>query len=158
MKKNQTKNNISKINSTIEEEEKKETIEYNTYLSTKEIFTMIPLIGVNILTPEIEEKIEKEIKDKLIMEKYLTKKDFLEYHFWFEPFFEYYIYDKIDEKEGITGSKMIKEFLFDLWKNDENSTYFDFNIFFDVLRINKYVTDLMDFNEVKYYDIIFSKI
>ena len=155
MKKNQTKNNISKINSTIEEEEKKETIEYNTYLSTKEIFTMIPLIGVNILTPEIEEKIEKEIKDKLIMEKYLTKKDFLECHFWFEPFFEYYIYDKIDEKEGITGSKMIKEFLFELWKNDENSTYFDFNKFFDVLRINKYVTDLIDFNEIKYYDIIF---
>ena len=155
IKKNQTKNDISKMNGSIDEE-KQETIEYNTYLSTKEIFTMLPLIGVNILTPEIEEKIEKEIKDKLKMEKYLTKKDFLEYHFWFEPFFEYYIYDKMDEKEGIPGGKIIKEFLFDLWKNDENSYYFDFTKFLDVMKINKYVTDLIDFNEVKYYDIIFS--
>ena len=146
------KNNNQSINI----EEKKEDIEYNIYLNTKEIFTILSLIGVNVLTPEIEEEIEKNLKDKLIIGKYLNKKDFLEYKFWFESFFEYYNHDKIDNDEGIIGNKIIKEFLFDLWKNDENSTFFNFQKFLNVMKINKYVTDLIDFNNIKYYDIIFS--
>ena len=141
-------NNKSIINNI---EEKKEDIEYNIYLNTKEIFTILPLIGVNILTPEIEEKMEKNLKDKLIMGKYLDKKNFFEFKFWFESFFEYY-----NHYEGISGINIIKEFLFDLWKIDENSTYFNFQKFLDVMKINKYITDLIDFNDVKYYDIIFS--
>ena len=62
----------------------------------------------------------------------------------------------MDEKEGVPGGKMIKEFLFDLWKNDENSSYFNFDKFFNSLKVNKYVTDFTDFNEVRYYDIVFS--
>ena len=147
------KNNNQNINNI---EEKKEDIEYNIYLNTKEIFTILSLIGVNVLTPEIEEEIEKNLKDKLIIGKYLNKKDFLEYKFWFESFFEYYNHDKIDNDEGIIGNKIIKEFLFDLWKNDENSTFFNFQKFLNVMKINKYVTDLIDFNDIKYYDIIFS--
>jgi len=148
--------NIS-IKDKIEEKEKDINIEYETYLGTKEIFTILSLIGVNILNSEIEEKIEKELKDKYIMDKYLTKKDFMEYIFWFEPFFEY-INDKSkrDNDKSIINNKSIKEFLFDIWKNDDNSTYFDFKKFLDVLRSNRYVTDLTN-NEVRYYDIIFEK-
>ena len=152
------KQNIS-IKGKMEENEKEKNIniEYETYLGTKEIFTILSLIGVNILNSEIEEKIENELKDKYIMDKYLTKKDFMEYIFWFEPFFEY-VNDKskMDDDKNINNSKSIKEFLFDIWKNDDNSTYFDFKKFLDVLRSNKYVTDLTN-NEVRYYDIIFDK-
>ena len=91
------------------------------------------------------------------MDKYLTKKDFMEYIFWFESFFEY-VNDKskMDDDKNINNSKHIKEFLFDIWKNDDNSTYFDFKKFLEVLRSNRYVTDLTN-NEVRYYDIIFDK-
>ena len=139
------------------EKEKNINIEYEIYLGTKEIFTILSLIGVNILNSEIEEKIENELKNKYIMDKYLTKKDFMEYIFWFEPFFEY-VNDtsKINDDKNINNSKLIKEFLFDIWKNDDNSTYFDFKKFLEVLRSNRYVTDLTN-NEVRYYDIIFDK-
>jgi hypothetical protein len=136
-------------------EMKKDIIEYNAFLSTKEIFTMLSLIGVNILTPEIEEKINKDLKNKLIKGRYLCKTDFLEYQFWFESFFEFYSNEKIDGYEGLSGKKIIKEFLFDIWKNDENSNYFDFNKFFNVLKVNKNITDLTDFSDVRYYEIIF---
>ena len=139
------------------EKEKNINIEYEIFLGTKEIFTILSLIGVNILNSEIEEKIENELKNKYIMDKYLTKKDFMEYIFWFEPFFEY-VNDKskINDDKNINNSKLIKEFLFDIWKNDDNSTYFDFKKFLEVLRSNRYVTDLTN-NEVRYYDIIFDK-
>ena len=153
-KNNTTKNNTTNTNNTIDENKNKdENIEYNAYLNTKEIFTILPLLGVNILTPEEEDKIEKELKNKLVMGKYLTKTDFLEYKFWFEPFFDFYIIEETDENKE---TNMLKEFLFDLWKNDENSTYFNFEKFFTTLKVNKYVTDFTDFNEVRYYDIIFS--
>ena len=148
IKKKDMENNINNLI----EEEKKEIMEYNKYLNTKEIFTMLSLIGVNLLTSEEEEKIEKDLKNKLIMNKYLTKSDFLEYHFWFESFFNYYTNNKIEENNG---NNIIKEFLFDIWKNGENSSYFDFNKFLSILKISKYVTDFSDFNELKYYDVIF---
>ena len=148
--------NTTKSTNTLDETKKEnnnEINEYNTYLNTKEIFTILPLLGVNILTPEEEDKIEKEFNNKLIMGKYLNKKDFFEYKFWFESFFEFYLMDENDENKGI---KLLKEFLFDLWKNDENSSYFNFDKFFNSLKVNKYVTDFTDFNEVRYYDIVFS--
>ena len=148
--------NTTKSTNTLDETKKEnnnEINEYNTYLNTKEIFTILPLLGVNILTPEEENKIEKEFNNKLIMGKYLNKKDFFEYKFWFESFFEFYLIDENDENKGI---KLLKEFLFDLWKNDENSSYFNFDKFFNSLKVNKYVTDFTDFNEVRYYDIVFS--
>ena len=125
-------------------------------MNTKEIFTILSLIGVNVLTNEMEQKIENELKDKYFMNKYLNKIDFLEYKFWFESFFEY-LNDKNEDENKNKGSKDIKEFLFDVWKNDDNSSYFDFKKFLEVLKINKYVTDYVDFNEVRYYDIIFEQ-
>ena len=146
------KNNTTISNNTLDET-KTEINEYNTYLNTKEIFTILPLLGVNILTLEEEGKIEKDLKNKLIMGKYLNKKDFFEYKFWFESFFDFYLIDENDENKGL---KLLKEFLFDLWKNDENSIYFNFDKFFTSLKVNKYVTDFSDYNDVRYYDIVFS--
>ena len=137
-------------------ENEKNKIEYEIYLNTKEIFTILSLIGVNVLTNEMEQKIENELKDKYFMNKYLNKNDFLEYKFWFESFFEY-LNDKNEDENKNKGGKDIKEFLFDVWKNDDNSSYFDFKKFLEVLKINKYVTDYVDFNEVRYYDIIFEQ-
>ena len=127
-------------------------------MNTKEIFTILVLIGVNVLTNEMEDKIENDLKDKYFMNKYLHKKDFIEYKFWFESFFEYLNHKNENDNEDINkGNLNIKEFLFDMWKNDDNSTYFDFKKFLDVLNINKYVTDYVDFNDVRYYDIIFEQ-
>ena len=147
-------NNTNDIVSANKEKEKKENNDYNIYLNTKEIFTIIILMGVNVLTKENEEKIEKEITNKLYMNKYLYKKDFMEYIFWFEDFFEYYTSYKNGSE--VHGNIIIKEFLFNLWKIDENSEYFDFIKFFDALKINKYITENADFNQLRYYDIIFS--
>ena len=139
-----------------EKEKEKNNVEYDTYLSTKEIFTILSLIGVNVLTNEMEEKIENDLKDKYILNKYLQKNDFLEYKFWFETFFEY-LNEKNENESANKVIPNIKEFLFDIWKNDDNSTYFDFKKFIEVLKINKYVTDYVDFNDVRYYDIIFEQ-
>ena len=104
----------------------------------------------------MEEKIDNDLKDKYFMNKYLNKKDFMEYKFWFEIFFEYLNHKNDNDNEDISKKNQnIKEFLFDIWKNDDKSTYFDFKKFLDVLKINKYVTDYVDFNDVRYYDIIF---
>ena len=139
-----------------EEKEIEKNIEYETFLNTKEIFTILALIGVNVLTIEMEEKIDNELKEKYIMKKYLTKNNFLEYKFWFEPFFDY-LNDKKENEDMYKGMRNIKEFLFDIWKIDNNSNYIDFKKFIEVLKVNKYVTDFADFNDIRYYDIIFYK-
>ena len=141
-------------NQKIENKKEKNNSEYETYLNTKEIFTVLSLIGVKVLTSEMEEKIENELKDKYIFNKYLTKKDFIEYKFWFETFFDY-LDGKNENEDKIKGASIIKEFLFDIWKNDDNSSYFDFKKFLESLKVNKYITDYADLNGIKYYDILF---
>ena len=111
-------------------------------------------MGVKVLTYEMEEKIENELKDKYILDKYLTKKDFIEYKFWFETFFDY-LDGKNENEDKIKGASIIKEFLFDVWKNDDNSSYFDFKKFLEALKVNKYITDYADMNGIKYYDSLF---
>ena len=167
--KNNINNSIKEINESLKtinnndihkkekekEVENNNNVEYEVFLNTKEIFTILSLIGVNILTSEVEEKIENELKSKYIMDKYLSKKDFMEYKFWFEPFFDY-INEKSENKD-INNSQNIKGFLFDIWKNDDNSFYFNFKKFLEVLKTNKYVTNYVDFNDVRYYDILFEQ-
>ncbi len=110
---------------------------------------------MNILIQEEEKRIEKDLKNKLIKEKYLTKKDFFDCKYWFESFFDFDIINKLeDETNENSDITILKEFLFDLWKNNENSTYFNFMKFFDSLKVNKYITDFTYFNEVRYNDII----
>ena len=150
-------------------ENKEEKVEYETYLNTPEIFTILPLIGCRILNLIEEEHIFNDLKEKLIRGRYLSKNDFMEYHFWFEPDFEYQNEDimfqqmleenKDNNNLGLEdhnkNKKMnVKEFLFNLWK-DEKGEKMDFQQFIGVLKMNKYITDLNALKEQNYYNIIF---
>ena len=156
--KNETKKEEKNNNENVPEEIK----EYEIYLNTNEIFTILALIGCKVLNSIEEENVFKDLKDKFISEKYLSKKDFLEYNFWFEKDLEYQ--NKIKQEEIYKKSKKIikeninkisvKEFLFNLWK-DEDGNKMDFDKFINMLKINRYMTDINAFKEEKYYNIIF---
>ena len=137
---------------------------YEIYLNTNEIFTILSLIGCKVLNSIEEENIAKDLKEKLISDKYLSKKDFMEYNFWFEKDFEYQNHiiksEEIIPKKSKKNTKDIiskitlKEFLFNLWK-DESGNKMDFDKFINMLKINRYMTDINAFKEEKYYNIIF---
>ena len=141
-------------------EENKENKEYEIYLNTNEIFTILPLIGCNILNALEEENIFKDLKDRIVSDKFLSKRDFMEYNFWFEKDLEYQ--NQIVKQEEMTSKKSrkninkmnIKEFLFNLWK-EENENKMDFSKFMNILKVNRYMTDLNAFKEENYYNIIF---
>ena len=160
-------NNLNEEKDVENKEEK--LIEYETYLNTPEIFTILPLIGCRILNLIEEEHIMNDLKEKLVRGRYLSKSDFMEYHFWFEPDFEYQNEDIMfqqmleDNKDNNNlgledqnkNKKMnVKEFLFNLWK-DEKGDKMDFQQFIGVLKMNKYITDLNALKEQNYYNIIF---
>ena len=140
--------------------------EYEIYLNTNEIFTILALIGCKVLNTIEEENIFKDLKDKLISEKYLAKKDYFEYNFWFEKDLEYQ--NQISKQEEVLSKKSkkntkdninkinIKEFIFNLWK-DEDGSKMDFEKFINILKFNRYMTDINAFKEEKYYNIIFEK-
>ena len=95
-------NNINNKESIEIENNEVQKIEYETYLNTSEIFTILPLIGCRIMNLMEEENIYKDLKEKLIRGKYLSMKDFMEYHFWFEQEFEY-------QNEDIMFQQMLEE-------------------------------------------------
>ena len=135
-------------------------IEYETYSKIKEIFTILSLIGCEILTFEEEEKINKELNGKMVKKGFLTKNDFIEYNFWFEKYFEYQ--KKINEEndewilETNKDKKMnIKELIFEIWKDDTGNNI-NINQFLLILKIGNYMTDLNSNNNKKYYDFIFN--
>ena len=155
-------NKEENVNNEISNEEKKE---YEIYLNTNEIFTILALIGCKILNSIEEENIFKDLKDKLLSGKYLTRKDFIEYNFWFEKDLEYQKnINKQDETinkksrkntKDINNKINIKEFLFNLWKDDNGNM--EFEKFMNILKINRYMTDINAFKEENYYNIIFNK-
>ena len=108
-----------------ERKNEEKDVEYETYIKTPDIFTLLSLINSTILTTEKEEQILKYFKDKLINGKYITKNEFMKYHFWFEKFFYYYKNNNMNEiddelKDNEKDVKMnIKDLLFALW-NDGN--------------------------------------
>ena len=127
--------------------------EYDDYIKIDEIFTILSLMGCEILTKEKEEKIMNDLKDKIIHEKYLEKKEFMNYHFWFEKNLEYQNKKTNEEKEDIRNEKIgIKDFLFELW--EDVSGNINIKNFIDILRVNNYITDLSEFHNKRYYDII----
>ena len=129
--------------------------EYDDYVKIDEIFTILSLIGCDILTKEKEEEIMKYFKDKLKYEKYIDKNEFMKYKFWFEKFFEYQNQYNIELKEDEINEKInIKDFLYELWK-DETGNYINIKRLIDILKINNYITDLTEYTNKKYYDIIF---
>ena len=119
--------------------EEKIKLEYETYSKIKEIFTILSLIGCEILTFEEEEKINKELNEKIVKNGFLTKNDFIEYNFWFEKYFEYQnnINEENDEwfLETNKDKKMnIKELIFEIWKDDTGNNI-NINQFLLILKI-----------------------
>ena len=142
------------------ENENEEKKEYEIYLNFKEIFTILALIGCKVLNTIEEENIFKDLKDKFISEKYLSRKDFFEYNFWFEKDLEYQ--SRLVKQDEIVSKKSrkninkihIKDFLFNLWK-DENGNRIDFEKLINILKINRYMTDINGFKDERYYNLIF---
>ena len=171
-KKDKLNNITKKDNKSMETNENIEAkIEYEIYLNTSEIFTILPLIGCRIMNLIMEETINDDLKEKLINGKYLSKKDFMDYHFWFEQELEYQneeiMFPNILQENNKSNRKSminlglasfkkinIKDFLFNIWK-DEKGEKMDYEKFIGVLKINKYITDINGFNEENYYNIIF---
>ena len=87
---------INNINNNLEEHNINEVsnIEYEKYLNNAEIFTFFALIGCKILTENKEKELMASIKSKIIKDKYLSKNDFYNFHFWFESDFDYINYNK----------------------------------------------------------------
>ena len=136
-------------------EEDKEDNEYDDYIKLDEIFTILSLIGCDILTKEKEEEIMNYFKDKLIRGKYLNKNEFMNYHFWFEKNFEYLHLMNSEKKEEEKNDKFnIKDFLYELWK-DETGSNINIKKIIDILKVNNYITDLAEYNNKKYFDVIF---
>ena len=146
----------------INKEEKKEEkimLEYETYLKYKEIFTILALIGCEILTVQEEEKIIMELNNKIINKNFLNKKDFFEYNFWFQKYFDYQDYLNNENNEWILDDykdkKMnIKDLLFEIWK-DDNGNNINIRQLLSILKIGKYITDLNNNNNKKYFDLLF---
>ena len=152
-------NKEKSIKNEIKKDEEKK-IEYEIYINLKELFTVFSLIGCQILTVDEEEKINKELKDKIVKNGYLNKEDFMEYNFWFEKNFEYQ--NNINEEnnewviEDYKDKKMnIKELIFEIWK-DNSGKNINIKQFLMMLKIGNYITDLNSNNNKKYYDIIFN--
>ena len=145
--------NLCKLNFEKKNEEK--DTEYNIYIKTPEIFTYLALAGCPILTGELEEKILEYFNDKFINGGYVTKNEYMKYNFWFEKCFEFQKEKNLkdinsEEKEEIMT---IKNFLFELW-NDENGNL-ALKTLLKVLRMSNYITDFVEYNCKKYFDVVF---
>ena len=186
---NENNNNEDEKNINDNNNEKSQTIIYDNYLNTAQLFTILSLIGCNILTDDIEKEIMLKLKIRLIDEAFLSKNDFERFNFWFEEDFGYLNIDdkksktkrssvvenkntlkkwerkktrlltklslnsqkskKIEEKKFTS----IKDFLYNVWKDDKGN--FNFKEFINVLKVSKYKNNLEDINGIKYYDIVF---
>ena len=150
---------ICKLNFERKNEEK--DVEYETYIKTQEIFTLLFLINSTILTGQKEEQILNYFKDKFIKGKYIRKNEFMKYHFWFEKFFYYYKNNNINEiddelKNNEKDVKMnIKDLLFALW--NDGGGKIDLKKLLEVLKMSNYITDFIEYNGKRYFDIIFSE-
>ena len=145
--------NLCKLNFEKKNEEK--DTEYNTYIKTPEIFTYLALAGCPILTGELEEKILEYFNDKFINGRYVTKNEYMKYNFWFEKCFEFQKEKNLkdinsEEKEEIMT---IKYFVFELW-NDGNGNL-ALKTLLKVLRMSNYITDFVEYNCKKYFDVVF---
>ncbi len=124
-----------------EEINKKEV--YEDYIDIGGIFTIISIIGSQVLSRKDKANIENEFKDKLIKGKYITKEDFKNFHFWFED--DEYLHKK--EKQI-----SIKDLLFDIWK-DEKGVNMDLKSFIDCLSNEKHGGKLKDnILKIDYYN------
>ena len=158
---NDEKEDAKENNENKEKKEEEKKVEYETYIKLKDLFTILSLIGCQILTVDEDDKINKELKEKIVKNGFLTKEDFMEYNFWFEKYFEYQNnLDNLSDEEYewiIDEHKdkrmTIKDFLFELWKDDTGNNV-NIKQILSILKIGNYITDISNNNNKKYYDVI----
>ena len=133
-------------------------IEYETYIKTNQIFTLLSLMGARIMTGDKENEILKYFDDKFINGKYVHKNEFMKYHFWFEKYFDYQrknnVNNDIVKKYNEIDIQMtIKDLLLELW-NDGNDNI-NLKQLLEILKMSNYITDFVEYNGIKYFDAIF---
>ena len=104
---------VDKFKVTFEHYNKKETNSndvYEDYIDIGGIFTIISIIGSQVLSRKDKANIENEFKDKIIKGNYISKNDFMNYHFWFED--DEYLHKKDHQIS-------VKDLLFDIWKDEK---------------------------------------
>ena len=145
--------NLCKINFEKKSEEK--DTEYDTYIKTPEIFTLLSLLGAVILTGVMQDNILKYFNNKFFNGGYVTKNEFMKFNFWFEKYFDYQKEKNMDAiKNEENNERMdIKNFLFELW-NDGNGNI-NLKKLLKVLRMSNYITDFVEYNGKKYFDVVF---
>ena len=154
----QIKRLISFCKLNIEQKSEDKNIEYDDFIKMPEIFTFLCLIGVDILTSEREEQILKYFDDKFFNGKFVEKAEFMKYNFWFEKFFDYQKFKKPSDESDLKFIEKdiemnIKDFLFELWKDENNNI--DLKKMLEVLKMSNYITDFIEYNNKKYFDVIF---
>ena len=118
---------------------------YEEYINYGQFFTIIALIGSQVINYNEIEMINNEFKDKFIKGNYIIKDDFLNYKFWFEN--DNYLEGKIDS---------LKEFLFDIWK-DEKGELFNLKEFINCINPEKYGGKKKDkILLIDYYNFVFN--
>ena len=76
------------IEQPVNEELNQDNKEYDKYINTAKIFTILALISCEVMTEKREDNIMNDLKFKLVKNKFLPKNEFMRYKFWFENFFK----------------------------------------------------------------------
>jgi hypothetical protein len=124
-----TSKNIKKLFSLFQftppsnEEQKIENQEYDKYIDTSKIFTILALIGADILTEHREKELMRELKFKLVKNKFLAKHEFIRHKFWFENNFHFNDFCIINKKNSVTLSKTPRKITRQKTKNFTNSPF-----------------------------------
>ena len=124
-----TSKNIKKLFSLFQithqsnEEQKIENEEYDKYIDTSKIFTILALIGVEALTEKREKDLIRDLKLKLVKNKFLPKHEFVKYKFWFENCFKFNDFSVINKKNSVTLAKAPRKANRQKTKNFTNSPF-----------------------------------
>ena len=106
------------------DEQIKENIEYDKYLNTAKIFTILALIRTETLTEKRKKTLMRDLKLKLVKNKYLTKSEFMKYKFWFENSFKFGDSSERNKKGStIINSKSPRKVMRQKTKNFTNSPF-----------------------------------
>ena len=104
--------------------ENKENNDYDKYIDILKIFTILSLMGTEVLTEKKEKIIMDDLKYKLVKNKYLSKNEFMKQKFWFENNFKFNE-SSLQSKKGsfFLPSKSPKKFIRQKTKNLTNTPY-----------------------------------
>ena len=108
------------------DESKIDNDDYDKYINIPKIFTILSLIGCEVLTKQRENNIMKDLKFKLVKNIFLTKHEFMKYKFWFEKnFYKTNSDENLLKKKNsiVTTSKSPKKLMRQKTKNFTNSPY-----------------------------------